>query len=416
MLHHHGDGDLRVVVGREADQHGVGLAVYLSHLGGARLGAHLHRQAGKGASDAALVGHQIHAVLDRLQVLLADVHAVQQLGLILIDHLREVAGLDVLEDVGGVPVAAVDQSGNVVGQLERGDLGIALADGGGEQVAAVPGGAQLLAGLGTGHPAAVPAQLKAGALPQAEHGGVLADEVDAQPVAHGVEVDVAGVLDGVGHVLHAVAAAVLEVVPAGGVVVAVGVLLPLGVPEAAGVQDFLRGGHQSLLEGRHTHNHLEGGARGVQAVDGPVVEGLQGVVEGLIVEGGVAVNGGQVVGGVGGHGQYASGHVGHHHGAALGVLRLQALNAVGQGPLGRLLEADVNGQAHIAPRLRLQRLAGLAVGKPVLGDNLAVCIGVDGPLSRSALQVGLKGQLHAVLAHGVVHLVSVDVLIVLPVV
>ena len=199
-------------------------------------------------------------------------------------------------------------------------------------------------------------------------------------------------------------------------VVAVGVLLPLGVPEAAGVQDFLRGGHQPLLKGRHTHNHLEGGAGRVQAVDGPVVEGLQWIVECLVIEGGVAVNGGQVVGGVGGHGQYAAGHVGHHHGAALGVLRLQALNAVGQGPLGRLLEADVNGQAHIAPRLRLQRLAGLAVGKPVLGDNLAVCIGVDGPLSRSALQVGLKGQLHAVLAHGVVHLVSVDVLVVLPVV
>ena len=80
--------------------------------------------------QGAVAGGQLpHALGHRVQVLLGDVDLVLHLGLVLIDHLGEVAGLYRLEQVGGVPGAPVHQGGDIVGELDGGDLGALLADG-----------------------------------------------------------------------------------------------------------------------------------------------------------------------------------------------------------------------------------------------------------------------------------------------
>ena len=151
-----------------------------------------------------------------LQVLGLDVNGTEGLRLVGVHDLGEVAGLDLLEQVGGVSGAAVDQGGNIVGQLEGGGLGILLTDGHAEDVALVPLLAQLLGALRAAHRAGALGQLDSGALAQTELVGKVHQRVDAHAPPHVVEEIVAGDLDGLGHINQTVVAAVLIVDPAGG--------------------------------------------------------------------------------------------------------------------------------------------------------------------------------------------------------
>ena len=99
--------------------------------------------------------------------------------------------------MSGVAGTAVDQGGDIVGQLDGGDLGTLLTDGHGENVALVPGAAQRLGKLRTGHHAGLLSELDAGFLAQTEHGGILIQKLNAQTAAYVVEIVVAGHLDGV---------------------------------------------------------------------------------------------------------------------------------------------------------------------------------------------------------------------------
>ena len=374
-LHHDGDDDLRVVIRGEQGEDGVGLLVRRAHLGGAGLGAHLHRQVAQVLVYGALgvVGHLPHAPLHRLHVGGVESNVVFHLGLLLIHRLRVVAGLDGLEQVRHEVIAAVEQGNDIVGQLKGGNLGVVLTDGGVEQVAAVPLHPQGLAGGRSGHIALHLGQFDTSVLSQAEQGSVLVNLVNAQPVAHGVKVDVAGVPQGVGQILPPVVASVLAVDPALGMEIAVGVVLLLGELEAAGVLNFLRGRGQSLLQRGDGHQRLEGGTGIVKLLGGSVEQrGQLGVAGQLIVKGDITVDPGQIVGGIGGHGQDLPRlDALHHHRAAPGILRLQSLDGVGQNLLHLLLEAEVQSEQNVVPRLGDLLLSGLGVDAPVLADHLS---------------------------------------------
>ena len=167
-------------------------------------------------------------------------------------------------------------------------------------------------------------------------------------------------------------ASVLAVDPALGMEIAVGVVLLLGELEAAGVLNFLRGRGQSLLQRGDGHQRLEGGTGIVKLLGGSVGKGPQRVIPGLVKEGGVAVDLGQIVGGIGGHRQDLPRlDTLHHHRAAPGILRLQSLDGVGQNLLHLLLEAEVQSEQNVVPRLGDLLLSGLGVDAPVLAYHLS---------------------------------------------
>lgn len=100
------------------------------------------------------------------------------------------------------------------------------------------------------------------------------------------------------------------------------------------------------------HQRLEGGTGIVKLLGGSVGKGPQRVIPGLVKEGGVAVDLGQIVGGIGGHRQdLPCLDALHHHRAAPGILRLQSLDGVGQNLLHLLLEAEVQSEQNVVPRL-----------------------------------------------------------------
>ncbi len=74
-----------------------------------------------------------------------------------------------------------------------------------------------------------------------------------------------------------------------------------------------------------------------------------------------------------------------------------------EGLLHYLLELDIGGEHHVVPRFWCLHLAGLSVDVPVLADHLAALVELNVPGARCAPEQILKGGLHAVLAHGVVH-------------
>ena len=127
---------------------------------------------------------------------------------------------------------------------------------------------------------------------------------------------------------------------------------------------------------------------------------------------GLVLGQGRIVGGEGGrviprlahHGQHPTvPDIQGHQGPAGGLG--MAVQEAGQGRLRRGLEVPVQGQGHIPPRLGLHR-----VGLP--GDP-AVLVGLQHLLARGAVEIGLKGPLRPVLAHGFIHGVS-PVLVDLP--
>ena len=382
MLDDDGHGDLRVVVGGEADEQAV-LRLVAAQLGGAGLGAGGDHAAAEGVvHGAAGLGVAQHALLHRLQRGGGDGDGADRLGAAHRQDLRAVIGLDGLEQVGLQQLPAGDQGGDIVGDLQGGVVLVALAEG-------RPGGPVLaLRVLRQG--AGVVADLDAGGPPQAEGVQVLQEGVHPQAVAHLREEVVAGLGDGLRHVQAAVVAAGAVDVAAGGVV---GV-----VPSVRAAETLRGGGDGPLLQRRHGGEGLEGGAGGVMALGGPVVEGPAGVG----VQGGVdrrLAEGGQVIGGIGGHGQHLPGvDVQHHGGAAplvVGVGPVHLLDGGRQGVLHRLLQVQVHRQLHGG--------AGHRLGGVVLAGDLAVLVHGHHPDAVGAPEVVLEGGLRAAAADLVVH-------------
>ena len=214
-----------------------------------------------------------------------------------------------------------------MGQLEGREAVVLLTDGRGEDAALIPRLPQALGIRRTGyHPGLLPRQLDARLLPQAQGTGVAVQGLDAQAAAGVEEVHVAGIRQGLGQGLQPVGPALLPVKPAlwlGGFIIGI----------AAGVQDLRLRGHDALLQGRRRRHQLEGGARGIQALHGPVEQGVGGVLgQGLVLTG----KGLRVVAREAGHGQNSPvPHVQHHcrHRRSLGM----ALQKLPQGFLQGLL-------------------------------------------------------------------------------
>ena len=266
MLHHDGHGDLRLVIGGKADEHGVGLGLG-ADLGRACLCAHLYAEVLEIAAHRAVGGQGQHTGLHRLQIFGLDVDGAEHLGLITVLYVGKVAGLDLFQQVGGVAGAPVDQGGDIVGQLDGGEGAVLLADGHGQGVAVVPLLAPGLGVLPAGHDAGLLPQLDARLLTQAEAGGVVHQPVNAQAAAHVIEEVVAGDLDGLAHIHQAVGGAVLAVDPTlGGRAGVIGV--------GALVENLGGGGDDALLQSGDGRDHLEGRAGGIGARQGPVCQGF----------------------------------------------------------------------------------------------------------------------------------------------
>ena len=168
---------------------------------------------------------------------------------------------------------------------------------------------------------------------------------------------------------------------------------------AGGVDNRVRA-DDALLQRRHGGEGLKGGAGGVGAGGDPVEEGHSRIgVQRLQVLG----VGPLAVVGVGGQGQDAGIlHGQDHRSRAPGlqpVLGVHLLHPPGQDLLHLGLEVDVDGQGHGAAGLRLDGVE--------LPGGLALLVGGDQPGAVLPPEVGLKGLLHPVPAHGVLHVVLV---------
>ena len=237
-------------------------------------------------------------------------------------------------------VPPVDQGGDVVGQLEGGELAALLADGHRQGATLVPGLPHGLSVLRSGHDAGLLIQLDAGGLPEAEFGGKLLEPLNAHPAAHIEEEYVAGDLQRLGHIHQAVLAPVLAPIPALGAVVLI-------IRVDASVHDLGIRLNDPALQSGDSGDHLKGGAGGIDTLESTVQEGLEGIGAVLRQIGRV---GGQVIGGVGGGGQHLCPvHVHHHAGCALCVLTGQLGNSLGEDVLHLLLKVDVDGEHHVVP-------------------------------------------------------------------
>ena len=227
---------------------GVGLAA----LGGAGLAGDGDGIAGNFAADGA--GHLLHALAHQLKGVAGALDDIHHLGLGLAEHLAGVCVQNGLDEVGAVAHAVVGQGGRIGGQLDGGDHRVALTDGGlhvqrGGVVGIVLGG-QAAGGL---------AHLHAGALAQAQLVGVGVVDIAGQAAAHIIEEDVAAPLDG-GHHVDVAAVAV-----AGALGVVILEVVVHAVAEHRGILV-----DEAAVQRGHCHGGLEGGARRIQALQGPV--------------------------------------------------------------------------------------------------------------------------------------------------
>ena len=271
--------------------------------------------------------------------------------------------------MSGVAGAAVDQGGNIVGQLDGGDLGALLTDGHGEDVALVPGAAQRFGKFRTGHHAGLLSEFDAGLLSQTKHGGILIQQIDAYQTAYFIEVIVAGVHNSLAYILQAVGASILPVVPA--------LRLRTGVEriDTFVIDQGIRF-YNICLQGTNGGNHLEGRAGRIQTLESTVQQGFQGIFRQVVV---VLGEGSQRIGGVRGGGQHIAGvYVQHYAGRALRLFTLQAGYAAGQNLLHLLLQVNVNGEEDVLAGLRGKAFSGFRVGEPLRGDDLTALIALDG--------------------------------------
>ncbi len=260
--------------------------------------------------------------------------------------------------------AAVGDGGHGHRHLHGRHQEVPLADG---QVDLVPDPPDLvlvgLAGVGlpvlVGHPAALglPGQIDAGLLAEAElpH-PVLQNRAGLriEQAAQVVEVDVAGLLDGLQEIRLAVAVGVRPVLPG----------LLVGGELAHAIEGRL-GRDQAGAQGRGGHEGLEGGTGRVEAVDGPVEQGevgLSGVQLRVLRLGHAAHPQRGVVVRVRGQRQDLAGVGVHgHHGATRGVVErgvsvMSQLDPLDQGILRGRLEIAADGEPQVAPGRRREVL------------------------------------------------------------
>ena len=191
-----------------------------------------------------------------------------------------------------------------------------------------------------------------------------------------------------------------------------GRLVALVVVVDALVLDGGQGRDNAVVDGGDGGTHLIGGAGGIDLIQRPVEQGgvfrLRELLE-------IAGEVGQVVGRIGGAGQDGAGlDIQHDHRSALRVLAVSGLvHAVGtevqdivlQNLLGGHLQVDVDGGLHVGPGLRLDHVP--------LRDDIALAVHSGAEDAVGPVQLLLKGQLHALLAHVGVHGVAL-VLVVVP--
>ena len=314
-------------------------------------------------------------------------HSVQRRLVIDVHQIAVVIGLDAFEQMSLIVLAAAHQRGDVIGQLQRREQVIGLADGGGQRLAVRPFQAVGFGVFRGGQRAAAVADLNAGGATQAELLGVVVDGLDAGQTAHLIEKVVARNGDGLTYV-HA----------------AVGISQP---PDPAlGLGIFVEGIHALVLNGGgggddagfqrgHRRDHFKGGAGGIGAVNGPVehgqaVVGQQGVV--------VPAEGGQVKAGVGGQCQHLAGaHLDHGGCAAplVAVLVDHALDGGGESRLGGGLQIQIQRQGH--------GVAGLWLVNVHFAGGFALVVGGDQAGAVLSPQPLLKGLFRAALAHQRIH-------------
>ena len=136
----------------------------------------------------------------------ADLGAVQQLALGLVQDIAGFPVPDLLDHVRAVDLAVVRHHGDQVGDLHRGNGDVALANRQVYRVAAHPAGAALaqLPRRRRHRSRRLPRQVDAGRRAEAELHRVVCYVADAQGEPGLVEVDVAGLREGVVHVDAAV--------------------------------------------------------------------------------------------------------------------------------------------------------------------------------------------------------------------
>ena len=289
--------------------------------------------------------------------------------------------------MGLIVVAAAHQRGDVVGQLQRGEQVIGLADGGGQGLAVGPLQLMCLGVLRRGQRAPAVADLNAGGAPQTELGGVIVDGLDAGQAAHLIKEVVARHGNGLADVDPPMGIA-QRPHPAPGLGILVEGIHALVLNDGGG-------GDDAGLQRRHGGEQLKGGAGGVGAVHGTVEHGQPLVGQQLVV---VLPEGGGIVGGVGGQGQHAAGAHLHHGGGAaplVAVLVDHALNGGGQRVLRGGLQIQIQRQRH--------GTAGVGLLDIDLAGDLPLVVGGHQTGAVLTPQPVLKGLFHAAFSHQRVH-------------
>ena len=208
----------------------------------------------------------MHAPGHSAQRSIGHFDCIYRLVVVHVQKPRVVVGLDVLQQMSLIVIAAAHQRGHVVGQLQRREQVVGLADGGGNGLAVGPLLIVAFRPLGGGQHAAGVADLNAGGLPQPELGGVAVQCPDTGEPSHLIEKVVAGVGDGLRHIDASVGGAGLTVDPAHGLRI-----LVIGVDTA--VLDDGGRRDDAALQCRHRRHHLECGAWGINALGGAVEHG-----------------------------------------------------------------------------------------------------------------------------------------------
>ena len=324
-------------------------AIIEPHLCGAGLAGHRHRVGGDHRHRRTVGNHQPHGVAHGRERRVADVGAMQQLTLRLDQDLAAFPVADLLDHVRAEDLAVVRHHGDHIGDLQRRDGDVSLADRQVDRIAADPAGTPLaqLPRRRRHRSRRLPRQIDAGRRTEAERHGVLGDVVDAQGESRLVEVDVAGLRERVVHVDVAVPLLypVLED--------------PVAVGELAPARDRVARRPGAFLEQPGHHQNLEHARRRVGGADGAIDERERGVGRGGAECRGAAVADERlrIEPRVGDHGQdLAGGGPQHHHRAGARPERL----------LGRALQAPVDGQHDVGTGPRRHR------GLPDIGDRALV--------------------------------------------
>ena len=283
----------------------------------------------------------MQAVLDELDVLFRHVELRQELRLEVLDDAA-VRRDDTVDDMRLVALAVGGNLAHDHRGLKRRHEVEALADGGIEGLRQVPLAVievlLLVAAVGDEARCLV-RQVDACLCAKAEHARVLLEAVDAEAVAHLVEVDVIRVRE-----------RRAEVQPAEGL--AVGIALR-DDPVMAGVEDLLVRRDDALCQGSRTRDDLEGRARRVLTRDGLVVHRVVRVIVELVpvLRRDAMREKVRVEGWTADHREDLAGLRIHDDGRR--CVRTDLRELLVDGLLGRLLQVDIDREFEIIARNRL---------------------------------------------------------------